>query len=350
MVDLADGDMSGAVSRLRTVIRLNPSDERARIALANALLENDQLDDAEQALNDTLRALPASGRAHYFLGLTYQRQGRRVDAIRELQAALTHKPLLGANTIHRMIGTLQQDEQDLDGAAQAYAARVNLIPNDHGAHRDLARVYSLQGDDVQARAELEIALLLSPGETDALTALGQLHLREGRPMDAMEASRRALEIDPGNREARYVHATSLIRLGNTDEGSAEMQVFQRLQSEDGEARARTFELGRLRREASVARAAGEYTTAVALLQRALVLEPRAATSHLDLGLALLEGGQIAAAIERLTTAAALNAPFDVHRHLAKAYATLGQKDESAKEQATYERLRREAIVKTGRAR
>jgi tetratricopeptide (TPR) repeat protein len=350
MVDLADGDMSGAVSRLRMVIRLNPSDERARIALANALLENDQLDDAEQALNDTLRALPASGRAHYFLGLTYQRQGRRVDAIRELQAALTHKPLLGANTIHRMIGTLQQDEQDLDGAAQAYAARVNLVPNDHDAHRDLARVYSLQGADVQARAELEIALLLSPGDTDALTALGQLHLRMGRLVEAADVSRRALEIDPGHREARYVHATSLIRLGNTDEGSAEMQVFQRLQSEDGEARARTFELGRLRREASVARAAGEYTTAVALLQRALVLEPRAATSHLDLGLALLEGGQIAAAIERLTTAAALNAPLDVHRHLAKAYATLGQKDESAKEQATYERLRREAIVKTGRAR
>ena len=350
MVDLADGDISGAVNRLRTVIRLNPSDERARIALANALLENDQLDDAEQALNDTLRALPASGRAHYFLGLTYQRQGRRVDAIRELQAALTHKPLLGANTIHRMIGTLQQDEQDLDVAAQAYAARVNLIPNDHDAHRDLARVYSLQGDDVQARAELEIALLLSPGDTDALTALGQLHLRMGRLVEAADVSRRALEIDPSHREARYVHATSLIRVGNVDAGNAEMEVFQRLQAEDGEARARTFELGRLRREASVARAAGEYTTAVALLQRALVLEPRAATSHLDLGLALLEGGQIAAAIERLTTAAALNAPLDVHRHLAKAYATLGQKDESAKEQATYERLRREAIVKTGRAR
>ena len=350
MVDLADGDISGAVSRLRTVIRLNPGNERARIALANALLENDQLDDAEQALNDTLRALPASGRAHYFLGLTYQRQGRRVDAIRELQAALTHKPLLGANTIHRMIGTLQQDEQDLDVAAQAYAARVNLIPNDHDAHRDLARVYSLQGDDVQARAELEIALLLSPGDTDALTALGQLHLRMGRLVEAADVSRRALEIDPGHREARYVHATSLIRVGNVDAGNAEMEVFQRLQAEDGEARARTFELGRLRREASVARAAGEYTTAVALLQRALVLEPRAATSHLDLGLALLEGGQIAAAIERLTTAAALNAPLDVHRHLAKAYATLGQKDESAKEQATYERLRREAIVKTGRAR
>jgi tetratricopeptide (TPR) repeat protein len=139
-------------------------------------------------------------------------------------------------------------------------------------------------------------------------------------------------------------------MGNVDAGNVEMEVFQRLQEEDGEARARTFELGRLRREASVARAAGDYTTAVALLQRVLVIEPRVATSHMDLGLALLEAGQVAAAIERLNTAAALNAPLDVHRQLAKAYATLGQKDESAREQATYERLRRESIVKTGRAR
>ena len=111
-------------------------------------------------------------------------------------------------------------------------------------------------------------------------------------------------------------------MGNANEGSAEMQVFQRLQAEDGEARARTFELGRLRREASVSRAAGDYGNAVVLLRRALVLEPRAPASHLDLGVALLEGGQAAEAIERLNTAAALNAPLDVHRQLAKAYAAL----------------------------
>jgi len=220
MVDLANGDASGAINRLQTAIRLNPGDERARIALANVFIENDQLDAAEQTLNDTLRALPASGRAHYLLGLTYQRQGRRVDAIRELQTALTHKPLLGANTIHRMIGTLQQDEQDLDAAAQSFAGRANLVPNDHNAHRDLGRVYSLQGDAVRARAELEIALLLNPADTDTLTALGQLHLSEARLADAADASRRALEIDPGHREARYVHATSLIRMGNADAGNA----------------------------------------------------------------------------------------------------------------------------------
>ncbi len=350
MVDLADGETARAINQLRTAVGLNPGDERTRMALANALVENEQPDEAEQVLNDTLRAAPASGPAHYLLGLIYQRQGSRMEAIRELQAALAQKPLLGANTIHRMIGTLHQDEQDLDAAASSFAARVDLVPNDHDAHRDLGRVYYRQGDDVQARAEFEIALLVDPRDVDALTALGQVHLREGHLTDAADASRRALEIEPGAREARYVHATSLIRMGNVDEGNAEMQVFQRLQAEDGEARARTFELGRLRREAAVARAAGDYATAVTLLQRALVLDPRAATSHLDLGLALLDGGQAAAAIDRLNTAAALKAPLDVHRQLAKAYAALGQKDESAKEQATYERLKRESISKTGRAR
>ena len=170
-------------------------------------------------------------------------------------------------------------------------------------------------------------------------------------MDAVDASRRALEIDPGHREARYVHATSLIRMGNADEGSAEMQVFQRLQAEDGEARARTFELGRLRREASVSRAAGDYGNAVvAAATRARARAARSGVAPRPRASRFSTGGQAAEAIERLNTAAALNAPLDVHRQLAKAYAALGRKDESAKEQATYERLRRESISKTGRVR
>src|SRR4030095_13442673 len=194
----------------------------------------------------------------------------------------------GANTIARMIGTLQQDEQDLEAAARTFATRVDLVPNDHDAHRDLGKVYLLQGEDVRARAEFEIALLVDPSDVEASTSLGQLDLRAGRYEDAATVSRRALELGPSHREARYVHATALIRMGNAEEGAAEMEVFQRLQAEDSESRARSFELGRLRREASVSLAGGDRANAVALLRRALVYEPRSATSHLDLGLALLE--------------------------------------------------------------
>jgi tetratricopeptide (TPR) repeat protein len=350
MVELADGDTASGISRLRAAVRLNPNDERARLSVASSLVESEQLDEAEHALLDALTALPTSGRAHYLLALTYQRQGRRAEALRELQAALLLHPLLGVNTIYRMMGTLQQDEQDLDGAAKSFAARVDLVPNAAEAHRELGKVYFRQGDDVRARAEFEVTLLLDASDVEAYTSLGQIHLRGGRLQEAADLSRQALEIDPGHREARYVHATSLLRMGNTGEGTAEMQVFQRLQAEDGEARTRAFELGRLRREASVALAGGDSANAVLLFRRVLVYEPRSATSHLDLGLALLEAGQATEAVERLTTAAALNAPIEVHRHLARAYGALGQAEESRKEQLLYERLRRESISKTGRAR
>jgi len=349
MIELADGETARGIGRLKDVIRLRPDDERARLALANALVESEQIEEAEQALLDTIRALPASGRAHYLLGLTYQRQGKRQEALSELQAALSLNPLLGVNTLYRMIGTLHQDEQDLEAAAGAFLARAELVPNDGAAHRDLGHVYFLQGDDVQSRAEFEVSLLIDPSDVEAYTSLGQLHLRAGRHSEAAELSRTALELDAAHREARYVHATALIRMGNNEEGAAEMQVFQRLQAQDAEARARTFELGRLRREAAVSRAAGDRENAVALLRRALVYEPTSAASHLDLGIMLLEAGQSAEAIERLNTAVALNAALDVHRHLAKAYAAQGQTEESRKEQALYERLRRESIGRTGRA-
>jgi tetratricopeptide (TPR) repeat protein len=350
MVDLADDETDRGVSRLRSAVGISPADERTRLALASALLENQRLDEAEKSLLDTRKALPASGRARYLLGLTYQRQGKRLDALRELQGALAAKPLLGANTVYQMIGTLQQDEQDLEAAATSFAARVDLIPNDRQAHLDLGKIFSLQGDDVQARAEFEIALLLNPLDAEAYTALAQIHLRGGHVQEAADTSRRALEIDARHREARYVHATALLRMGNTAEATTELEVFQRLQGEDATARARAFELGRLRREATVSLAAGDHGNALTLLQRALVMEPTSPVSHLDLGVALLESGQATAAVERLTTAAALNASLDVHRHLARAYAALGRKDESQKEQAIYERLRRESISKPDGAR
>jgi len=350
LVNIADGEYDRGINALRTAIRLNPGDERARLGLGDALMRIEQLDAADQSLRETLDVFPASGRAHYMLGRTYQRQGRAEDAVRELQAALASKPLLGANTIDQMIGVLQRDQQDLEAAASAFAARVDATPNAPEAHRELGKVYFLQGENLKARAEFEMALFLAPSDVDTHTALGQVHLREGRFGEAADASRRALELNAAAPEARYVYATALIRLGNSDDGAREMQVFQRLQAEDAELRARAFELGRLRREAVLATSDGSHANAVASLRQVLVLEPTAATSHLDLGLALLRAGQFAEAIERLDTAAALNAHFDVHRHLAEAYAALGRNEDSQRERDAYARMRQDAIRKTGRIR
>ena len=250
-----------------------------------------------------------------------------------------------------MVGTLQKDEQDLDAAARAFTARVDLVPNDPEAHRDLGRVYFLQGDDVKARAEFEIALFADPSDVDAYTSLGQIHLRQARPADAADVARRALEI-----RSRAPRGPIRPRHRSDSNGARGRGCGRDAGIPAAAGRGQRGARASIRIRPAATRGVGvacgrrSCNRAVTLLRRALVYEPTSAQSHLDLGLALLESGQMAEAVDRLKTAAALNASFDVHRHLAKAHAALGQTEESRQEQAIYERLKRDAISKTGRAR
>ena len=347
MVLLADGQHERAVAALRTAVGLRPDDERARLALASALESSGQLEAATQALVETLEPFPRSGRTHYALARTYEGQGKYTEAVRELEATVALAPLLGLNSVYQSMGKLHRARQNFETAVDAFAARVELTPNVALAHEELGDVYLLLGRHEQALAEFRVALMLDPSRASANRAIGQVHLREGRYEEAAESSLRALRLDARDREARYVYATSLIRLGRTDEGTHEMQLFQRLQAEDAAARSKALELGALRREGSLATAGGEHAKAVELLQRALVYDPTSASSHVDLGRALLAAGRAAEAVERLETAAALRAPIEVHVHLANAYAALGRADDAVRERTEYERLKQQSIRTRG---
>lgn len=346
----ADSDYARAATELETAVTLNADDERARIGLASTLIASGDLPAAERALRDTIERLPASGRAHYMLARVYEEQGQRPEAIHELRAAAGLNPMLGANGIYETIGAMEAAGQDFDAAVQAYLTRVAIHPNDPAAHHDLGDIYLRQGRHEEALAELTVALMLNPRSIEAHAAIAQVHLREGRFAEAIEASRRAIAIDPAHEQARYALATSLIRAGQAEEGKKELAVFQQLQAESAAARSRMFEAEGLKREAALATADGNHQEAVALLRRVFVLAPQAASSHLDLGLAHLRAGQHAEAIDRLGTAAVLDPTPDVHRHLAAAYAGMGRTDDSQREMATYERLKREALRRRSAAR
>jgi predicted Zn-dependent protease len=154
-------------------------------------------------------------------------------------------------------------------------------------------------------------------------------------------------LDGSHKEARYVLATSLVRMGNVDEGKRELEVYQRLQTEATAARSRQLEVDGLRRDASVSIVNGEFAKAVTLLRQALERDPESAQSRLDLGLALLKAGQPADAIEQLTAAAARENSEDAHAYLSEAYAALGRSADAQRERAIASRMRREALRRTG---
>jgi tetratricopeptide (TPR) repeat protein len=340
-----------AVDEMRAAIQLNAYDERAHLGLADALVASGRLDDAARELEQTLQALPTSGRARYARGLVFQRQGRYPDARQDFAKAVAMNPLLGANSIYQSIGTLSRSQQDYDAAIEAFSARVDRVPNDPRAHRDLGDMYFRQGRDEQALAEFTASLVLDRTNPDTFTAIGQVHLREGRFQDAATAARDAIRLDDAHKEAHYLLATSLLRLGLDTDGKRELEVYQRLQSEATARRTRQLEVEGLRRDAAVSAAAKDYEKAAALLTTALEREPDSAATRVDLGITLLHASRPAEAVEQFTAALrSLGDDPDVHAYLAQAYEALGRRDDSAREQATADRLMRESLRRAGAQR
>jgi tetratricopeptide (TPR) repeat protein len=350
LVHLANRQPEMAASAFKAAIAVNARDERTRLGFADALIAGDNLLAARDALQELLTLLPSSGRARYKLGLVYQRQGLYAEAMRELTAAAALKPLLGLNSVYQTIGALARSQQQYDAAIAAFSQRIDLIPNDTRAHHELGEMYFRQGQQTEALAEFTAAVMLNPKHVDSHAAIGQVHLRGGNHAEAVAASRRAVALDGTHREARYVLATSLVRMGNVDEGKKELEAYQRLQAEATAARSRQLEIEGLRRDASVSIVNGEFAKAVSLLRQALERDARSARARLDLGLALMKAGQPAEAVEHLTAAAANENSEEAHEYLSEAYAALGRRADAERERAIAVRMRQDALRRTGAGR
>jgi tetratricopeptide (TPR) repeat protein len=79
-------------------------------------------------------------------------------------------------------------------------------------------------------------------EYEILIAKGIQKINEGMYEEALELLNRALEIDPGNKEARFYSAVAMSRLGNTD--TAE-ELLKKMLDEGETAEDVYFELGRI---------------------------------------------------------------------------------------------------------
>lgn len=347
LIYLANRQLDAAAQALSTAIALNPRDERARLALADTMLVGGDLPAARAALQELLTTFPSSGRARYKLGLVYQRQGLYADAIRQLTTAAGLKPLLGLNSVYQTIGALARSQQQYNAAIAAFSQRVDLIPNDAGAHHELGEMYFRQSRQSEALAEFTAAVMLDPTSADSHAAMSQVYLRGGNYAEAVASARRAVSLVNSHKEARYVLATSLVRMGNVDEGKRELEIYQRLQTEETAARSRQLEIEGLRRDASVSILNGEPTKAVGLLRQALERDPESVQLRLDLGLALIKAGQPADAIEPLTAAAAKENSEDAHVYLAEAYSALGRTSDAERERAIASRLGQESLRRAG---
>ena len=296
-----DGQSGKSIERLRTAIRLRPTDERARVLLSDVLADDRRLAEAERELQSAADAGLRSGQVVYRLAQVYQRQSLVPPAARAFADSESFGPIVGRDRFYQAWGSLLVTQADFDGAVTAYLKRIDVNANSAEAHRQLGEIYFLQGRHDEALTEFLVAVWLDPKDAKAHAAAGQSYVRLSKWPDAIAALQRALALDSGLREARYALGTVLMRTGKTEDARRELDLFARQQAEAEAAGQREFQLDALRRQAAKEALAGDHVQALAHYREAAGIDP-GARSQRDLGVALLRAKRFSEAIEPLRIA------------------------------------------------
>jgi tetratricopeptide (TPR) repeat protein len=87
LLELARGDAAAADAELAEALAVYPACVPAMVNVANRLLEAGDLSGAIERYETAIRLDPDFPEAHHNLGVAYKRAGRRSDAVRELRRA-----------------------------------------------------------------------------------------------------------------------------------------------------------------------------------------------------------------------------------------------------------------------
>jgi tetratricopeptide (TPR) repeat protein len=245
------------------------SDLNARLTLARALLADGQTDRARSELKLLEATHPSSVEPAVLLGSIEMAAGHIDDARTHADRALTLSP--GAVDALVLAARTALAARDAAGAERFLERAVARDPSSFEAHVMLAQIYASRGDLARAQTMLEAVAVRRPDVAAVRTALGVVLEAANRPSDARVRYEQALAID----SADPIAANNLARLYASDA-------------------ARTTEAIELARTAAarmpndadvydtlgwIAFKAGHLTMARSALERAVALDPRAATSQ-----------------------------------------------------------------------
>ncbi len=291
---LARGDLSGAEDKFKQALALDPEFAFSACNLALVAIERGDLPLAERLVEQALALDEDMPQAHNNFGVIRFRQNRFKAAEAAFRKAAELDP--GYAEPHFNLGVLYHAQKKDAEAEQALEAAINTDPN-HAraavalaqlymerrppifgkaetwlkyalgvdaqlavAHYMLARLLCMQGRHQEALQSYEGAYQRNPddpapwmGWAECQVHLGDKRLafgafleaygrfqRYGRHQDAVEAARRAVELDPESAPARMALGLALLDVGLMTEAVSELRRATELDPQDLLAQ---FELG-----------------------------------------------------------------------------------------------------------
>jgi len=175
--------------------------------------------DAAQFLDDALKINPNSARAHLDIALN-----KKLDGGEEMTAALNKSLAINPNFVDALSlrAGLALESGQFELAATEIEKALKVNSRSLEAHSLRAAMYFLQDKDFDP--EVAATLAISPRYGDIYNTLAHYATITRRTEQAAQFSRKAIELSPKLWDAHLSLGMSLLRMGQMDQGRAEVEA------------------------------------------------------------------------------------------------------------------------------
>jgi tetratricopeptide (TPR) repeat protein len=267
----------------------------AVIKQAKALYQSRKFEQAIGLLETAIRENPNDNEAAQVLALSYYSAGKPDKAVPLLEKLQSNLGAAGFDTSY-LLGMCYLKDRQPDKARVAFARMYSVQPDSGAAHLLFARMLVREHRQDEAFPELKTAISLDSRLTMAHFLLGEIYLYKNATDSAIAEFRKELEMSPSLWLVYWRLGDALARIESYDEAErAEKQAIWLNESFSGAY----VTLGQ------IALKRGDSGLAVALLERAVKMEPNNQNAHYSL----------AKAYQRLGRADDANRQFEMSRSL-----------------------------------
>jgi tetratricopeptide (TPR) repeat protein len=243
-----------AIEEYRQAIDADPTSEYLTSALAELYAKTGRIRDAVMEAQDILKRDPTNLEAHKLLGRIYLRSLGDVQAGQGSQNVLKlaveqyeQITKIEPNSVEDrlLLGRLYRLNNDLQKAENEFKTAVKLEPDSEEAVTTLAYLYNEEGDTARA-GEVLSSIPDATRSAKLYSALGYTYEQQKQYKNAINAYRKAIELDRDNLDAIRGLAQNLVNDGQTDAALEQYKIIADANPEDAQTYLRIAEIYRKR--------------------------------------------------------------------------------------------------------
>jgi tetratricopeptide (TPR) repeat protein len=340
------GQLDLAETEFKKAIKLEPRNFDANHNLGELYARSGKVAVAAPFLEQAQRIDPSSYDNGYDLSLAYVLTGRLTDARLLVQDLLKRK---NTSELHNLLAEIEEKDGKFVPAANEYETAAHMDPSESNLFD--------WGSELLIHRTLEPAIEVFQGATERypnsprlLIGLGMSLYSRGNYDEAVKSLLRAADLNPSD-PGSYLFLSKAYDSSpsQADEVIQRFRRFAELQPRNPRASyyyAMSLWKGKRAQDPGL-----DLQQIGSLLKKAIVLDPKFAEAHLQLGNLYSDQSKYAEAIPEYVRARELDPSLgDVYYRMGQAYVHVGEKDRAQEQFQIYQRVRAEHMAELDKQR